>query len=159
MRWVLGIDPGSVATGWALVGRDGSRYALKASGVIRPKGPSRPARLGDLSLRLDELLEELIPREAAVETPFSGKNPKSAIALAEARGLILGVLGRRGIEVTGYSPAEVKKSIVGTGRAEKSQMIYMVRRLLALDFDPAQDAADAMSIALTHLARRRNTTS
>ena len=155
MRWVLGIDPGSAATGWALVGREGSHYSMNAAGVIRPKGPTRTARLGDLFIRLEELLKKYTPREAAVETPFSGKNPKSAIALAEARGLILGVLGRHGVEVTGYAPAEVKKSIVGTGRAEKSQMIFMVRRLLSLDYDPPSDAADAMSIALTHLARRR----
>lgn len=155
MKWVLGVDPGSAATGWAFVGRDGSRYSLNAAGVIRPKGPTRTARLGNLLLQLEELLGELRPQEAAVETPFSGKNPKSAIALAEARGLILGVLGRHGIEVVGYSPADVKKSIVGTGRAEKAQMIYMVRRLLSLDYDPPSDAADAMSIALTHLARRR----
>ena len=156
MRWVLGVDPGSAATGWALVGREGSRYRLAASGVIRPKGETRSLRLGNLASRLGKLLEEHRPREAAVETPFAGRNPKSAIALAEARGVILGVLGRHGVEVTGYSPAEVKKAVVGTGRAEKAQMIYMVCRLLSLDEEPPSDAADAMSIALTHLARRRD---
>jgi len=155
MRWVFGIDPGSAATGWAMVGREGSHYRLAASGVIRPKGGNRALRLGDLASKLGCLVEEHQPREAAVETPFTGRNPKSAIALAEARGVILGVLGRHGIDVTGYSPAEVKKSIVGTGRAEKAQMIYMVCRLLSLDREPPSDAADAMSIALTHLARRR----
>lgn len=152
MKRVMGIDPGSAATGWALVNRAGNAYMLEAGGVIRPKGPSRASRLGDLSRRLDELVKEYQPPEAAVETPFSGKNPKSAIALAEARGVILGVLGSNGVEVVGLSPAEVKKSIVGTGRAEKRQVIYMVRRLLALDYDPPSDAADAMAISLSYLA-------
>jgi len=152
MREVLGIDPGSAATGWAFVVRDGNRYTVTSAGVLRPKGAERVSRLGDLARELGRLLETHRPTEAAVETPFSGRNPRSAIALAEARGVILGELGRRDIPVRGYSPAEVKKSIVGTGRAEKAQIVFMVRRLLNLASDPAVDAADAMAIALTHLA-------
>jgi len=155
MRRVLGIDPGSSATGWALVRKSGNHFSLEGGGVIRPIGESRPARLGNIASGIEILIEKHHPEEAAVETPFSGKNPKSAIALAEARGVILGALGKNGVPVTGYSPAEVKKSIVGTGRAEKSQVIFMVRRLLGLDYDPPSDAADAMAIALTHINMQR----
>jgi crossover junction endodeoxyribonuclease RuvC len=92
---------------------------------------------------------------AAVETTFTARNPRSALALAEARGVALASLGRAGVAVTGYTPAEVKSSIVGHGRAEKQQIVFMVVRLLGLDRDPPRDAADAAAVALTHLHLER----
>jgi crossover junction endodeoxyribonuclease RuvC len=86
-----------------------------------------------------------------VESSFSGLNPKSGLALAESRGVILAVLGGLDLEVTSYSPAEVKSAIVGHGKAEKQQINYMVVRLLHLAERPANDAADAMAVALTHI--------
>ena len=156
MTRVLGIDPGSAATGWAVVSASGNRYSLIDAGVIRPRGEGRPARLADICRRLEEVLVRFEPAEAAVETAFSGRNPRSSIALAEARGAILAVLGAAPLTVTGYPPAEVKKSIVGNGNAEKEQIVFMVRQLLNLQKDPPTDAGDAMAVALTHLHLRRS---
>lgn len=122
-----------------------------AWGVIRPAGDDRPRRLADLCRRLDAVLAEHQPSEAAMETPFAGRNPKSAIALAEVRGAILARLGEARLEVTGLTPASVKQSIVGTGRAEKGQVAFMVVRLLGLEKAPASDASDALGVAITHI--------
>lgn len=148
---VLGIDPGSRATGWALVVTEGNRYRLENAGVVRPRGEHRHGRLADLQLRLASVVGELAPDCAAVESSFSGLNPKTGLALAESRGVILAVLGGLDLEVASYSPAEVKSAIVGHGRAEKQQVNYMVVRLLALKNRPSSDAADAMAVALTHI--------
>jgi crossover junction endodeoxyribonuclease RuvC len=147
---VLGIDPGSRTTGWALVVTEGNRYRLETAGVVRPRGASRHARLADLQQRLVAVIADLNPDCAAVESSFTGLNPKSGLALAECRGVILAVLGGLDIEVVSYSPAQVKSAIVGHGRAEKQQINYMVVQLLGLEKKPAVDAADAMAIALTH---------
>jgi crossover junction endodeoxyribonuclease RuvC len=130
---VLGIDPGSRATGWALVIAEGNRYHIESAGVVRPAGSNRPQRLGDLQRRLESIVKDLAPDCAAVESSFSGINPKSGLALAES------------------SPAQVKSAIVGHGRAEKRQIKYMVVRLLNLDDSPQADTADAMAVALTHI--------
>lgn len=148
---VLGVDPGSRATGWALVVAEGNRYRLEAAGVIRPRGEDRSGRLADLLSRLRQLALEIAPDMAAVESSFSGANPRSGLALAESRGVILAALGGSGIAVRSYSPAEVKSAIVGNGRAEKQQVAYMVVRLLNLRESPPVDAADAMAVALTHI--------
>ncbi len=147
---VLGVDPGSRATGWALVVTAGNRYRLERAGVVRPRGTHRHGRLADLQRRLVSVVAELNPDCAAVESSFSGRSPKSGLALAECRGVILAVLGGLDLEVTSYSPAEVKSAIVGHGRAEKQQINYMVVQLLGLEEPPAEDAADAMAVALTH---------
>ena len=86
-----------------------------------------------------------------MESSFTGINPKTGIALAESRGVILAVLGHRGLEAYSYSPTQVKSAVVGHGRAEKQQIIYMVTRLLKLSESPPSDAADAMAVAITHL--------
>jgi crossover junction endodeoxyribonuclease RuvC len=148
---VLGVDPGSRATGWALVIAQGNRYHLDTSGVVRPRGDARHRLLADLSHRFAEVIDRLAPDCAAVESSFSGLNPKSGLALAESRGVILAALGRNQLDVVSYSPAEVKSAIVGHGRAEKQQINYMVVRLLALADPPPSDAADAMAVALTHI--------
>ena len=148
---VLGIDPGSRATGWALVVADGNLYRLEASGVVRPRGGDRERRLADLYRAMMDVVATCAPDCAAVESSFSGRNPKSGLALAECRGVILAVLGCNDFAITSYSPAEIKSAIVGNGRAEKQQVVYMVERLLKLDGSPPTDAADAMAAALTHI--------
>ena len=151
MRGVLGIDPGSRATGCALVVAEGNRYRLDSAGVIRPRGAHRENRLADLQIRLATLVDDLAPDCAAVESSFSGLNPKAGLALAECRGVILAVLGGHDLGVESYSPAQIKSAIVGHGRAEKQQVVYMVVRLLSLEKPPSHDAADAMAVALTHV--------
>ena len=148
---MLGVDPGSAATGWALILANGNRYRLEECGVVRSKGTGRAPRLADLQRRFVATVERLNPDCAAVESSFSGLNPKTGLALAESRGAILAVLGGLDLEVSSYSPAEVKSAIVGYGRAEKQQINFMVVRLLALENKPPSDAADAMAVALTHI--------
>jgi crossover junction endodeoxyribonuclease RuvC len=152
---VLGIDPGSSATGWALLTSVGTRVEVEDYGVIRTGRGERSVRLASLDRRLVEIVERCRPDVAAVETSFSGRNPRSGLVLAESRGVVLAVLGRSEVAVHSYTPAQVKTSIVGHGRAEKRQVVFMVRRLLGLDRDPPVDAADAMAIALTHVHMRR----
>jgi crossover junction endodeoxyribonuclease RuvC len=151
---VLGVDPGSAATGWALVVAEGNRYHLEATGVVRAKGDDRATRLADLQRRFTDVLERVAPECAAVESSFSGRNPRSGLALAESRGVILAALGRLAIPTHSYSPAEVKSAIVGHGRAEKHQIVFMVTRLLGLTAEPAVDSADAIAVGLTYLHSR-----
>jgi crossover junction endodeoxyribonuclease RuvC len=148
---VLGVDPGTRATGWALVAAHGNRASLECCGVIRPKGPDHPERLADLACRFADLVNRLAPDCAAVESSFSGVNPKSGLVLAESRGVLLATLGGAGIAVHPYSPAQVKSAMVGHGTAEKHQVAFMVVRLLGLAEAPPSDAADAAGVALTHL--------
>ncbi len=148
---VLGVDPGSSATGWALVVAEGNRHRLEEHGVVRARGDDRAARLADLDQRFRAIVARLTPDCAAVESSFSGRNPKSGLQLAECRGVILAALGSHGLAVTPYSPAQVKSAIVGHGTAEKRQVAYMVGRLLNLPAPPPADAADAAAVALTHL--------
>jgi crossover junction endodeoxyribonuclease RuvC len=148
---VLGVDPGSAATGWALVVAEGNRYHVEEHGVVRARGPARAARLADLDRRFSEIVARLTPDCAAVESSFSGRNPKSSLALAECRGVLMAALGRCSLEVSSYSPAQIKSAIVGQGRSEKRQIVYMVTHLLRLPSAPSTDAADAMAVALTHL--------
>ncbi len=152
---VLGVDPGSAATGWALVTAEGNRFRVEDSGVIRTQSGERAQRLAILFQGFSSIIERVEPECAAVESGFSGKNPKSGLSLAESRGVLLAALGLQNISVHSYSPAEVKSAIVGHGRAEKQQIVYMVIRLLCLTKKPPQDAADAMAIAMTHLQLRK----
>lgn len=151
MRRILGVDPGSAATGWAVIESAGSRVTLAAAGVIRTGSGERPVRLARLDTALSDVVARHLPDAAAVESSFSGRNPRAGLALAESRGVALAVLGKAGVAVTSYTPAQVKSAVVGYGRAEKGQVVYMVVRLLGLEKQPAQDAADAMAVALTHL--------
>jgi len=150
-RRVLGVDPGSAATGWALVIAEGNRYRLEERGVLRPRGHDRAHRLADLDRRFSDLLARLTPDCSAVESPFAGRNVRSALSLAECRGVLLAALGRHRVEVTSYSPAQIKSAVVGHGNAAKAQVAYMVKRLLRLAEEPPADAADAAAVALTHL--------
>ena len=93
---------------------EGNRYRLEDHGVVRPRGSQRAARLADLDHRFTEVLTIIAPDCAAVESSFSGRNPRSSLALAEGRGVILAVLGRSGIEVESYSPAQIKSAIIRT---------------------------------------------
>ncbi len=147
---VLGVDPGSRATGWALIVAQGNRTHLESFGVIRPKGSDHAARLADLDRRFTVIITDSAPDCAAVESGFSGRNPKSGLILAESRGVLLAALGRAEVPSQAYTPAQVKSAMVGNGNAEKHQVAFMVVRLLGLDAAPPSDAADAAGVALTH---------
>ncbi|NOZ78350.1 MAG: crossover junction endodeoxyribonuclease RuvC [Acidobacteria bacterium] len=151
MTRILGVDPGSAATGWALVRASGRSLELEASGVIRTGPGERAGRLARLEREFSDVVASLSPDQAAVESGFSGKHPRAGLMLAESRGVLLAVLGRYDIPTRSFSPAEVKTAVVGYGRAEKEQVVFMVTRLLNLVKPPARDAADAMAVALTGL--------
>ncbi|MCU0303111.1 MAG: crossover junction endodeoxyribonuclease RuvC [Thermoanaerobaculales bacterium] len=154
---VLGVDPGSRVTGWALVVNRGNRSQLERLGVVRPRGADHPLRLADLDRHFTALVAELAPDCAAVESGFTGRNPRSGLILAESRGVLLAALGRAGVPVHAYTPAQVKSAMVGHGTAEKQQVAFMVVRLLGLAAPPSSDAADAVGVALTHLHSTRLT--
>ena len=147
---VLGIDPGTVATGWGVVERHGQRLAFVAGGVIRARG-ALPQRLRDMFDRAQELLAEHVPAWVSLEKSFVGENVQSAFRLGEARGAILVAAARAGVPVHEYSPAEIKVAVAGHGRASKEQMQVMVARLLGLDGDLGGDQADALGAAICHL--------
>jgi len=155
VRRVLGVDPGSSATGWALLVASGGRSRLEECGVIRPTGPDRATKFADLYRRLLGIVETTEPDCAAVETPFGGRNLRSGLLLAESLGVILAALGASRLAVHSYSPAQVKSAVVGNGQAEKRQVAFMIVRLLQLDAEPARDASDAAAVALTHIHTAR----
>jgi crossover junction endodeoxyribonuclease RuvC len=155
---ILGLDPGSMHTGYGLVARSGSAVTLVEAGRFScPRALALPARLAHLAACLGELVTRHRPDLAALETPFHGLNARSLIVLAEARGALLAVLAGRGVEIAEYSPAEVKSAVTGNGRADKLQVARMVKLLLGASkgSDMAPDASDALALALCCAQRFR----
>ncbi len=148
----FGIDPGSQRTGWAAVEANGNRLRSVGHGVIRLDG-TLPDRLGALLQALDAQLEALKPERVVLESVFHHKNARSALVLGHARGVALVAAHRWCPHVGELSPSEVKKAVTGSGRADKTQMQHMVKALLGLAETPAQDAADALAIAVAGAVR------
>ena len=149
---VLGIDCGSERTGYGVIESDGVQHRLLAAGTIRTS-PKRPfeKRLLEISEGLRSLIREHAPQAAAVEEVFFAANVKTALKLAHVRGIALLAVAEAGMELAEYSPLEVKTSVVGYGRAEKSQVKLMVRSLLALpEAIESEDACDALAVAICH---------
>lgn len=144
---ILGVDPGSRAAGWALVDFTASPR-LAAAGVLRPPAGELAGRLLWLFREMGAVLERERPDRAAVERVFSGANPQSLITLGEARGVLLLALAAAGVPAAEITPAEIKKSVAGSGNAEKEQVRRMVTSLLGRRL--ALDAADAAAAALAH---------
>ncbi|MBQ4615877.1 MAG: crossover junction endodeoxyribonuclease RuvC [Mailhella sp.] len=152
----LGIDPGSNVTGWGIVRESSGRLELVANGVLRVKGSSFPERLACIYHGLHHIIEEYRPEEAGVEQVFSSKNVMSTIKLAQARGAAIAACASFNLPVLDYEPSLVKKTLVGTGRADKEQVAYMVARLLGkAQIDGPLDTTDALGIAVCHLTLRR----
>ncbi len=153
---MLGIDPGTAVCGFGVVqsGRD-RRATLVECGVVRTTARDPlPARLLVLAEAITDLLERHDPDVLALENVFHGRNARSALVLGHARGVVMLVAARRGIEVAEITPAEVKRAVTGTGAASKEQVGMMVARLLRLAAAPSPaDAADGVAIALTQLLR------
>ena len=154
---ILGLDPGSLHTGFGLIEKHGSALVpLDAGRFSCPKDLELPRRLAYLAGRLDEMVTSRRPDLAVLETPFHGMNARSLIVLAQARGALLAVLAGRGIEIREYSPAEVKSAVTGNGRADKDQVARMVRLLLSARGDGwASDATDALALAICCAQRLR----
>lgn len=154
---ILGLDPGSLHTGFGLIEKHGSSLVpLDAGRFSCSKGLDLPRRLAYLAGRLDEMVSSRRPDLAVLETPFHGMNAHSLIVLAQARGALLAVLAGRGIEIREYSPAEVKSAVTGNGRADKDQVARMVRLLLSARGEGwASDATDALALAICCAQRLR----
>ena len=152
MKRVIGIDPGSRVTGYGVLeGGDGeTRYV--ASGVIRlnTKKPMHQ-RLQVLHDELHRILQESGADEAAVERVFVARNAESALKLGHARGVILLGITQSDLSLSEYTPAQVKKTVTGRGRADKHQIQSLVRLILGIERDLVEDEADALAIAMTHL--------
>lgn len=158
MTLALGIDPGTATTGYGLVRLepDGTMVAVKYGVILTPKESTGSARLVMLYDELQGLLEAYKPEIAAVEKLFFSRNVTTALAVGQARGVVMLCLQQCGIEAFEYTPNEVKQAVAGYGGAQKKQVQEMVRALLALDSIPKpDDAADALAIAITHLSTKR----
>lgn len=158
MTLALGIDPGTATTGYGLVRLmpDGELVAVSFGIISTPKEATPSARLEMLHNDLQKLLKRHKPDTSAVEKLFFSRNVTTAIAVGQARGVVLLALQQAGLEVFEYTPKEVKQAVAGYGSAEKRQVQEMVRALLQMDSIPKpDDAADALAIAITHLNTKR----
>ena len=151
---MLGIDPGTAVMGYGVVeGTPGRHSRLIECGTLTtPARDSLPSRLRALFDGVVSLIDRHAPEAVAVESAFYGKNVRTAVVLSHARGVILLAAEIGGVAIAEYSPALIKKTIVGRGAALKPQVGYMVAQLLKLKAPPApHDAADGVAVALTHL--------
>ncbi|MCG8591991.1 MAG: crossover junction endodeoxyribonuclease RuvC [Proteobacteria bacterium] len=146
---ILGIDPGSQATGFGVVKRDGTAVAHVAHGTLRPPRSAPLAhRLAFLQQAMAGVVAEYAPDVVVIEEVFVAASPRSALVLGQARGALLAGLGSAGTVVREVSARAVKQAVAGNGNASKQQVQTMVGRLLALATRPQADAADALAIAL-----------
>jgi crossover junction endodeoxyribonuclease RuvC len=156
MSLILGIDPGSVKTGFGIIKCDGGRSEYVTSGVIRLPGDELPARLRVIYDSVTELVELHCPQELAIEQVFMARSAGSALKLGQARGAAIVACVARDMAVAEYSARQIKQSVVGTGAADKAQVQHMVKVLLKLPADPQEDAADALAAALCHAHTRQS---
>jgi crossover junction endodeoxyribonuclease RuvC len=154
---ILGLDPGSLHTGFGLVEKRGSELRLIEAGRFSPpRDLELPLRLARLAASVGELLQLARPEVVVVEAPFFGLNARSLIVLAQARGALLATVAQQGIEIREVSPAEVKSAVTGNGRADKAQVAQMVRLLLGVrNAEWPADATDALAVALCGAQRLR----
>jgi crossover junction endodeoxyribonuclease RuvC len=152
---IIGIDPGLRRCGWGIVDSDGNRLSFIAAGAITPSvKEALPMRLRRLFEGLSELIRRYQPEEAAVEETFVNAGPRSALQLGQARGVALMTPASHGLPVGEYAANLVKKSIVGSGHADKVQIQMMVKILLPQANFDGPDAADALAIAICHAHHR-----
>lgn len=150
---ILGVDPGSVTTGFGVIDYERGRLVLVEQGAINTRrGAELPERLSVIHDGLSAVIARTRPQAIAVETPFAGNNVKSLIQLAHARGVILLAARVAALDIHEYSPRSVKSAVVGYGGAEKEQVAKMVRMLLpgCATLKMSADASDALAIAICH---------
>lgn len=156
MRRILGLDPGLQRTGWGIIGIDGHRLSHIAHGVITSTSSDDLAhRLADLFRGLQHVITDWSPNEAAVEETFVNKNPASTLKLGTARGVVVLAPAIAGLHVGEYPANLVKKSVVGSGHADKAQIMMMVNTLLPTAKVTSPDAADALAVAICHAHHRQ----
>lgn len=160
---ILGLDPGSRATGYAVIECVGNESSYLVSGAIRTEGDAFTDRLGDIFAGIARLVAEYRPDEVAIERVFVHRNADSALKLGQARGAALCATfaqqppaqAAMRAHIYEYAPREIKLAVTGTGSAQKEQVQLMVRQLLKLKGHPGADAADALAVALCHVHARR----
>jgi len=152
---VLGIDPGSVVTGYGIVACRKRKSRLIASGCLRPaRGLPFERRLLHIHDEVSELITHYVPDQAAIEAVFFGANVQTLMKMCHARGTILMALARAGLPIFEYSPREIKKSVVGNGNASKEQVQFMVHKLFDMVEGSAFDESDGIATALCHANRQ-----
>ncbi len=148
---VLGVDPGTLTSGYGIVAEEDHKLFHVASGGISPSAKQPfPKRLKKIYEELEKIIEKYRPHAVVVEDLFVSKNMKSALKLGHARGVAILAAMNAGLPVYEYAPLEVKQAVVGNGHAEKEQVQDMVQRLLKLSGSPSPDAADALACAICH---------
>jgi len=152
---ILGVDPGTLRTGYGIISVAQGKTIWIASGTINlVKLKTLPEKLKKIYLELTDLIERYNPQEFAIETAFYGKNVQSAMKIGYARGVSILAAVNKAIFICEYSPREVKKSVVGTGAASKEQVNYMVKSILELAKGKVgMDESDALAVALCHSFR------
>lgn len=153
MTIILGIDPGSRITGYGVIKASNRQLHYIGSGCIRTSEGVLSQRLLQIFNGICELMEQFHPDEVAIEEVFMHQNPSSALKLGHARGVAMVACASHRLNVSEYSPREIKQAVVGYGAAEKSQVQHMVIQLLQLNAAPQSDAADALAIAICHSNR------
>lgn len=153
---ILGIDPGTATTGWGIVCWENRSPKVLAYGCIETsKNEPDNLRLKEVALDMKEIIQKYNPDEVAVEGLYFFKNLKTAIKVAQSRGVLLLVPTKMGLPVFEYTPLQIKQALTGYGRAEKKQIQYMVKNILGLKNTPKpDDAADALAVALCHQQSR-----
>ncbi len=153
---VMGLDPGSLRTGFGIVDCDARGESHVASGCVQVRGTNMALRLHQIHRRLLELVEQYRPDEVAIERVFIHRNPDSALKLGQARGAALTAAVACGAAVYEYAPRAVKLAVVGHGGADKAQVAHMVQVLLSIGEPATADVSDALAIALCHAHARRS---
>ncbi|HET9472777.1 MAG TPA: crossover junction endodeoxyribonuclease RuvC [Steroidobacteraceae bacterium] len=151
---ILGLDPGSLRTGFGIIDCESGNLRIVAQGCIATSGGALANRLRTIHARVAELITQHSPQEIAVERVFLSKNADSALKLGQARGAALAAVPQT-LGVHEYAPRAIKLAVVGIGGAEKAQVAHMVRQLLRLDVRLTADAADALAVAICHASYRR----
>ena len=153
---VLGIDPGTATTGWAIIEEKSGCLSAIAYGYIKtPKNNSDSKRLLEITADLERIINKYQPQEASIEKIFFFKNQKTIISISQSRGAILLTLEQKNVKVFGYTPLQVKQALTGYGRAEKKQIQLMAKSMLRLKSLPKpDDVADAIAVAVCHLNSR-----
>ncbi|GIU16174.1 MULTISPECIES: crossover junction endodeoxyribonuclease RuvC [unclassified Shewanella] len=150
MAIILGVDPGSRITGYGVIKCVGRQQVYVGSGCIRTSSDELPLRLKQIFDGLSEIIRQYQPDEFAIERVFMAKNADSALKLGQARGAAIVAATAANLPVAEYSATQIKSAVVGTGRAQKSQVQHMIQQLLKLPSAPQADAADALGVAVCH---------
>ena len=154
---LLGLDPGSRRLGWGVIESEGSTLRYVAHGTLVAKeSQALPARLVTLFEGLEDVFARFAPQSVGLEQVFTGRNPRSALTLGQARGVVMLCVGRHEVDLAEYAPAAIKLAVAGNGRASKAQLAGMVQRLLGVDLaGSSEDSTDALAVAVCHAHGRQ----